>query len=463
MKRNKNNFKRGFGFIDVLVGISLMTIIFLGIFGAYQLGMRVILQSKLRISATAIANLKLEMIRNLSYKEIGTTPHALNEPEGDILKNENVAQNNAEFAVETTITYINDCFDGPQSAECPQAPSTDSCPRDYKRAEVKVSWDKPVGGEIILATDIAPKNLNQEEEECTGEAAGVLSVTVFDAMGQAIEAPLIEVLDFVSGLVLTSAQPISGRNDFVFIPNSYRVRISKPGYSTTQTYNSGDSYDGRTIASPAKSHPVVYEGRLTEIGFGIDRLGSLDIETTGTLAQEYPLIGGAAFQMRGEKTVGNDAAGNPIYKYLENHTTDSEAGVNISGLEWDSYHFTVSSPYYELIGFEDPPESTTTQPIDLLPAENKEARLILKAENTFLATVEDATTSAPIFGAAVRLYNFGLGYDATQPTDENGQTLFLPLQADTYTITVQAEGYKNHSNTISVSGDETAIINLSQE
>ena len=66
---------KGFTFIDVLVGTALMLIIFLGISGAYQLGLKVVSQSKARISATALANQRVEEIRNLSYKEVGTTPH----------------------------------------------------------------------------------------------------------------------------------------------------------------------------------------------------------------------------------------------------------------------------------------------------------------------------------------------------------------------------------------------------
>jgi type II secretory pathway component PulJ len=47
----KLRIKKGFTFIDVLVGIALMLIVFLGIFGAYQLGLKVVGQSKNKIMA----------------------------------------------------------------------------------------------------------------------------------------------------------------------------------------------------------------------------------------------------------------------------------------------------------------------------------------------------------------------------------------------------------------------------
>ncbi len=438
-----------------------MLIVFLGIFGAYWLNLKVVSQSKARIVATAIANQKIEQIRNLPYKEVGTDPRAVDEPVGDIPKTESILQNNTNFAVETTIKYISDCFDGPRSAECPAAPETDDCVKDYKRAKVKVSWEKPFKGEVNLATDVAPKNLNQEKEECTGAAAGVLSVSVFDALGQAVPFPFIEIIDPLTGNTLTTNQPSNGKYNFVVSPDAYKVKITKSGYSSDQSYQAGDIYNGTTITEPVKSHPAVYEGRLTEVGFSIDILGSMVVQSRGTSDQDYPLIHNAVFEMEGAKLVGRDVAGKSIYKYSQTHVTNGSAGIELSDLEWDSYSFYVDSPDYELIGIESPPETEIEQPVGLLPAENKEARLILKAENTLLTTVKDSTTSDPIFAVSVRLFNLGLGYDRIQPTDEEGETLFIPLQEAAYNLEVQADGYQTYTEeNILISGDIILTINL---
>jgi len=453
--------KKGLTFIDVLVGISLMLIIFLGIFGAYWLSLKVVSQSKARIAATAIANQKIEQIRNLPYKKVGTNPRAIDEPIGDIPQTESISQNNTNFAVETTIKYVSDCFDGPRSAECPAAPETDDCVKDYKRAKVKVSWERPFKGEVSLVTDVAPRNLNQEKEECTGAAAGVLSVSVFNALGENVPSPLIEIIDPQTGNTLTTAQPPSGKYNFVLSPATYKVKITKSGYSSDQSYQAGEVYNGKTITEPVKSHPAVYEGKLTEVGFSIDLLGSLTVQARGTKGQGYPPIHNTIFKMEGVKTVGNDSQGDPIYKYSQNHTTNGPAKIDLSNLEWDSYSFYVDSPDYELIGIESPPETEATQPIDLLPGESKEMRLILKAENTLLVTVKDSVTLNPIFAASVRLFNLGLGYDQIQPTDKAGQTFFIPLQATTYNLEIQADGYQIYiEENMWISGDATLTINL---
>ena len=68
MKIMKN---RGFTFIDILVGSALALIIFVGVYGAYQLGLKVISQSKSQITAVAIASGELEQIKNLAYNVVG--------------------------------------------------------------------------------------------------------------------------------------------------------------------------------------------------------------------------------------------------------------------------------------------------------------------------------------------------------------------------------------------------------
>jgi hypothetical protein len=86
--------------------------------------------------------------------------------------------------------------------------------------------------------------------------------------------------------------------------------------------------------------------------------------------------------------------------------------------------------------------------------------LYLEAENSLLVTVQDSETLEPIFSAAVRLYNLNLGYDVLQYTDEDGQTYFIPLDLATYNLEITAPGYSDFASTVSVSGDETIIVEL---
>jgi hypothetical protein len=259
--RSKNSFT----LIEVLIGTFLILIVFLGIFGAFQLGLRVVGLSKVKIIATSIANAEIEKIRNLPYQSIGVRGSF---PDGVLESSTTTVENNIEFKIERRVDYIVDSTDGIAAPE-------DECPNDYKRAEIKVSWSGLFRGEVIFSTDIAPKNL---AEECA-TGGGVLSVLVFDAYGATTSSPLIEIKNPTTGETIKTATPPEGKHYFSLATSTYKVVVSKDGYSSEQTFGSGDIYQGKTIATPEKPNPIVLEGQLTEISFSIDRLSSFSINT----------------------------------------------------------------------------------------------------------------------------------------------------------------------------------------
>ena len=252
----------GFTLIEVVVAIFLISIVFLGIFAAYQLGLQVVGYSKNRVIATSIANAELEKIRNLPYESIGVTGSF---PEGPLLKESEVIQNNITFKIERRVDFVIDEADG-------IAPPEDDCPQDYKKAEVKVSSLGKFSVDVLMVTDISPKNLAQE----CAERGGILSVTVFDALGTAVVSSLIEIKDPATDAVLKTAFPIDGRHFFSLEPDTYKVVVSKSGYSQERTYGTNE------IAQPERPHPIVLEGELTETSFSIDRLSSFQVETVST-------------------------------------------------------------------------------------------------------------------------------------------------------------------------------------
>ena len=263
---------KGFTFIDVIVGVSLMLIVFLGVFGAYQLGMKVVRQSRNKITATAIGNEWLERIRNLPYGQVGTIGAAPSPPYpvGVLESATSTILNNIQYDVAITIKYIADETDGLASPE-------DECPNDYKRAEVKVSWSGLLGGEVVLSTDIVPKNLFEECET----SGGILLVRVFDAYGKLVSDPLIEIRDPVNDDLIDSYTPSGGVHAFPLATSTYKVVVSKPGYSIERTYGIDE------IAIPEKPHPIVLEGQLTEISFSIDILSTFSVNTLSPWGTDY--------------------------------------------------------------------------------------------------------------------------------------------------------------------------------
>jgi len=231
--------KKGFTLIDVLIGVALTLIVFLGIFGAFQLGLKVVDQSRNRIVATAVANGRMEMIRNLSYEDVGTN-EATCHPCGILEQTTSTIYNNVEYTIETRVDFVIDIVDGID-------PSTgDECPNDYKRVGVKVSWSGQFEGGVELSTDVAPKNLAQE---CATEG-GILSVSAFDAYGNMVTFPLIEVKDPETEEVLKTVTPAGGQHYFSLATSTYKIVVSKSGFSIDRTYGTDE------VATPEK--PVSY-------------------------------------------------------------------------------------------------------------------------------------------------------------------------------------------------------------
>ncbi|HDL74781.1 MAG TPA: carboxypeptidase regulatory-like domain-containing protein [bacterium] len=261
------NDKKGFTLIDVIVGTSLMLIVFLSIFGAYQLAIKVINQSKHKITAVAIANEELEMVRNLPYPSIGTIDGF---PEGTLKSTKTTSINNVDYTINTRVDFVIDPIDGITLPE-------DDCPNDYKKVEVEISWQSQFNGSINISTDVAPKNLAQE----CATGGGILSVSVFDAQGIMIPSPEIEVIDPETDNIIKTATPADGQHYFSLDISTYKVIISKNGYSSERTYGTEE------IITPEKPHLLVLEDQLTETSFSIDKVSSFSIETLSPWGQGF--------------------------------------------------------------------------------------------------------------------------------------------------------------------------------
>ncbi|MCX6760928.1 MAG: carboxypeptidase-like regulatory domain-containing protein [Candidatus Nealsonbacteria bacterium] len=579
---NKIKFRKnkGISLIDVLVGTSLLVVVFLGIFGSYELLLKTLNQNQIRIVATAVASQQIEMIKNLSYESVGIRGGF---PEGDLEASTTTVRNNINFTIERRVDYVVDPADGISSPD-------DSCPNDYKKAEIKVSWKGTLGGQIKFFTDIAPKNIAQE----CANSGGILSVSVFDAFGVMVPFPLIEVKDPTTGQTLKTFTPASGQQYISLATSTYKIVVSKDGYSADRTYGIDE------IATPQKPHSMILEGQLTEISFSIDKLSSFAIDTfslwgsdnffdsflnenkiseksdlfidrgeivlasssdgylssgylissiispinlvswenfsfsdseptdtdlkyqfyyaSGTgwylipnsdlsgnsvgfdvspvslsglsttthsqleikgnfssgatsstsalydwqvswITEEASPIPNANFNLRGEKFIGKNAQENKVYKYSISTTTNSSGHKEISGLEWDSYSFSIN-PASGLDLVEINPSS---QPIGLPPDTTSSVRLYLDSQNSLLLILKDADTLEPLFAAKVRAYNIGLGYDNVQYTNEKGQTYFIPLENASYKLDIEIPSYQAISATTFVSGDVIKTIKLVPE
>ena len=261
---------RGFTLIDVLVGTALLLIVFSGIFGAYRLGLQTLTQSQHRVVATATANEFLEMAHNLPYGEVGVQGGY---PEGFFPASQLVTRNGADYTLSIDISYVADDSDGLVAPD-------DACINDYKRMLVTASWQGRFPGEVYGAGDIAPQNQIQECED----AGGLLRLQIFDALGIPVSNASITVEDTTTSLTdvcATDAQGVCQLLLPVFPPGgeNYKIQVAKTGYSSTETFVSGDVYNGNTIATPENPHATILEGEITGMSFAIDQVSSFEVET----------------------------------------------------------------------------------------------------------------------------------------------------------------------------------------
>ncbi len=333
--------KKSFTLIEVLIGTTLVLIIFLGIFGAYQLGLKVVGLSKNKITATAIASGEIEKIRNLPYEDVGTKGATLPYAQGRLDLATTTIRNNIEYKIEAQVKYIIDEADG--------TGAQDSCDWDYKRAEIKVSWLGRFGGEVKFVTDIAPKNKVEEISTCTAQPGGILSVFVFDAYGQMVSSPLIEIFNPSTGKKIDFYQPTSGKHDFPLATSTYKIVVSKDGYSSEQTFGSGDVYNGKIIITPEIPHPIVLDGQLTEISFSIERVSSFSIDSlslwgTGSFSDSFSDESKISEKSNVVVAGGKVELATTSEGYLSSGYLFSIAISPSNLIRWDKFFFTDQEP-----------------------------------------------------------------------------------------------------------------------
>ncbi len=163
------------------------------------------------------------------------------------------------------------------------------------------------------------------------------------------------------------------------------------------------------------------------------------------------------FHLQGTKTIGEDENGQKVYKHSQDYVLDDSGHLDIASIDSDAYVFSVDdSGGLSLLG------TDPILPIAVSAGGAAQINLFLRSQNAFLAAVQDDTTLAPVFSAAVTLINSGSGYEKTQYTDQNGQTYFIFLESGTYDILVNAAGFAEYSGSIFVLQETTQIINIHQ-
>lgn len=433
---------KGFSLIETIITITILLIVIVGILGVLQLNIKVAGRSAARVGAVSLVNKRMEMLRNLNYDDIGTMGGI---PFGNIPQQETISLNNIDYTLETFIQYVDDSADGLDTDD------ENGITTDYKRARIEVSWSgKYTVAPVVAVSDFMPRGIETVTE------GGTLFINVFDAQIQPVSLANIHIVntDIVPNIDINVQTNEQGKVVFPGSPSvgEYEIIVTKHGYSSSKTYDATPEN-----LSPDPGHLTILQGQTTNASFAIDKISSLAVYTK---IGEGSSLGNVIFEMTGNKIIGEDSEGQPVYKYSQEHTTDINGYINLSDLEWDVYDIDLTRIGAQLY---DVSASLPPEPINIEPDASNILTLYLvsHAAHTFLVTVKN-TLDDLLVSASVRL--FKTGYDEIILAKETGQSFFTPLQSGTdYSLQVIKTGYLDYLlENIEITGQTEITVIMAQ-
>jgi type II secretory pathway pseudopilin PulG len=323
----------GFTLVEVVVSAVIMTLMVAAVGNLFISNINTVALGKARAVGLALANEKMEDLRNLPYASLATQ-HGVIYPPGNIADTETDVRDNYTFTVSTEIVYIDDPYDGNAAGTIVGKPK-DLYPYDYKEADVKVTLTS--SGQVVasLASFIAGATAE------TATNTGILSISVINASGQPVPNATVTITNPYESPAV-NITTTTDNNGLVMIPklppdssNQYQVIATLGGYST----------DG-TIAKPSgsqtavKLNPNVLSQQITSVTLAIDQLSTLYIHAVDTSGNT---ISSLAVTTTGAKEIDLNPA---VYKYSLATSTNSSGNITLNGMEWDSYSFAVPTGYY---------------------------------------------------------------------------------------------------------------------
>lgn len=438
--RGVRNLK-GFTLIESLVFLFLFAVISMTFLQTYAVGTRLIIESKNRLGATALANQKIEIIRSIDYAAIGTTAGI---PAGDIPEDETINVNTVKYQVHTFVQYVDDAFDG-KSGGSP----ADAIPNDYKRIRVSVAWGAMGEDQTVsLFTNIAPVGVE------TSAGGGVLSINILDFPSMVgVAGASVHIVNSSASVNVTAQTDATGNITLPATPagtQNYQLTVSKSGYYGTMTYPPFPV----SAYNPIDEHASVAAGVLNQKSLVMGQYADITIRSKDPLGADIPDMD---FRMVGGKVLGTDpVTAAPVYEYDQTLSTNASGTKDIPDQSYGQYTLSESSARYELYKLS--PEGAVRNVFD--PPVGQATTIDLVLLDTELGSVKVTVTSSadgsPVGGATAHLTNATLGYDATQTTDQYGFAYFptaLPeLAAGTYDLAVSAAGFQSDTSTANVSG-----------
>lgn len=258
------NAPRGMSLMDVIVGVALVLIVFLALFGLLRASLLISSSAKAKAGATAVATTQMEYMRSLPYSSAGTVGGI---PAGPVAQYATTTLNGVPYAVRTLVEYVDDPKDGSGSSDA------NGITTDYKRVRIATTYTfRGEEREVAIVSNIAPPSIE------TTAGGGTLRANVVDASGAGIAGASVRIQNpsVTPAVDFTTFSDIAGTVSLPGAPTStdYRITVSKDGYSTAETY----ARDA-TNQNPTPGYLTVALNQTTTGTFAIDRLATLTLRT----------------------------------------------------------------------------------------------------------------------------------------------------------------------------------------
>ena len=426
---------RAFTLIESLVFLFLFAVISIVFLETYATGTRMIIESKNRLGATALANQEMEIIRSIAYASIGTTAGV---PAGDLLETKDISVNTIRYTVYTFAQYVDDAFDGTAAG------GNDAIPNDYKRVRITVTWGS--GGadqKVVIFGNFSPKGVE------TDSGGGVLSINVLDGTGSGVPNASIHIVNAAAGVNITTATDATGN---LLLPGSpagteaYTLTVSKAGYFGATTYSTATFV-------PVDVHASVVAGVFNQKTIVIDRSSDITFVTEDPFGTAIPDI---TYTITGGRRLGTMPlpTGTPVYGFTSNGTTNGSGVATFTAQSAGEYAVSITSGQYEF--YKVSPVSSLVTSFNATVGIATDARAVLLDEDigSVRVLVRTSADQAPLSGASVRLRSATLAYDATVISDAFGLAYFPtalpPLAPGTYDLEVTLAGYTTQSESVNI-------------
>lgn len=433
-QKNKKK-SSGSTIIEVLVSIAVVSFLTLTIYITLTSAVANMAESKQRVGAVAIANEKMEIIRNLEYEDVGVFNGII---PGPMLGSEVINRNGFEYRVLIDIRYVDDPFDG--------TGLNDAINTDYKLVQVKVEWSHQGKTKNVEFVSVFVPNGME-----TNMGGGMLIINTMTSGG--IIVPNVEVhlqsIENNPTVDYRTTTDNSGSLVLQGVPSqTYRISLSKTDYENVRTYPNPPE----SSFTPINSDFYVAEGVLNSKNFLIDLSSDLVLKAVN-IADESG-IAGVNINLVGGKEIGSE----PITHTLDdNSSTPANGEISYENISSGNYNIINASELgsgdYDFVG------SSDTTSFVLEAGVDEEIELLFADKNTpsLSLTVLDSITEMPVVGAVVGLVgpnDFSQGNET-----EAGGVAFFPIVSDPpvlmenaqYSLEIRMNGYQNYSDTVDIS------------